>query len=43
MEEFGNIFEDKKNLLNELDLINKQCMEVGSDEGMKVKENDLMS
>ena len=42
-EEFGNIFEDKKNMLNELDLINKQGMEVGWDEGMKVKEKDLMS
>ena len=41
-EEFGNIFEDKKILLNELDLINKQGMEVGWDEGMKVREKDLM-
>ena len=41
-EEFGNIFEDKKKLLNEMELINKQGMEVGWDEGMKVKEKDLM-
>ena len=42
-EEFGNIFEDKKKLLNALDLINKQGMEVGWDEDMKAKEKDLMS
>ena len=42
-EEFENIFKDKKKLLNELDLINKQGMEVGWDEDMKAKEKDLMS
>ena len=42
-EEFGNIFEDKKKLLSELDLINRQGMEGGWDEDMKVKEKDLMS
>ena len=42
-EEFGNIFEDKKRLLCELDLINRKGMEVGWDEDMKVKEKDLMN
>ena len=42
-EEFGNIFEDKKKLLSELDLINRKYMEEGWDEDMKVKEKDLMS
>ena len=42
-EEFGNIFEDKKKLLNEMDLINKQGMEVGWHNDMKAKEKDLMS
>ena len=41
-EEFGNIFEDKNKLLIELDLINRQGMEGGWDEGMKFKEKDLM-
>ena len=39
-EEFGNIFEDKKQLLLELDLINRKGMEGGWDEDMKKK--DLM-
>ena len=41
-EEFGNIFEDKKKILLELDLINRKGMEGGWDEVMKVKEKDLM-
>ena len=41
-EEFGNIFEDKKSMLLELDLINKKGMEGGWDEDMKFKEKDLM-
>ena len=41
-EEFGNIFEDKKKLLLELDLINRRGMEGGWDEDMKFKEKDLM-
>ena len=41
-EEFGNIFEDKKKLLLELDLINRKGMEGGWDEDMKIKEKDLM-
>ena len=41
-EEFGNIFEDKKKPLLELDLINKKGMEGGWNEDMKVKEKDLM-
>ena len=36
-EEFGNIFEDKKDIINELGLIKKQGMEVGWDEDMKAK------
>ena len=42
-EEFGNIFEDKKRLLSELDLINRKGREGGWDEDMKVKEKDLMN
>ena len=42
-EEFGNIFEDKKRLLSELDLINKKGMEEGWNEDMKVKEKYLLS
>ena len=41
-EEFGNIFEDKKHLLMELDLINRQGMETGWSEEMKKTERDLM-
>ena len=37
-EEFGNIFQDKKQLLLELDLINRKGMESGWDEDMKKKE-----
>ena len=40
-EEFGNIFEDKKRLLNELDLINRNGMEVGWDEdGLREGPNE---
>ena len=42
IQEFGNIFEDKKQLLLELDLINRKGMEGGWDEDMKIKEKDLM-
>ena len=41
MEEFGNIFEDKKRLISELDLINREGMENGWNEDMKAKEKDL--
>ena len=40
-EEFGNIFEDKKRLISELDLINREGMENGWNEDMKAKEKDL--
>ena len=40
-EEFGNIFEDKKRLISELDPINKEGMEKGWNENMKAKEKDL--
>ena len=36
-EDFGNIFEDKKWLISEIDLINRKGMEDGWDEAMKVK------
>ena len=42
-EEFGNIFEDEKRLLCELDLINKKGMEEVWDEDMKAKEKYLMN
>ena len=41
-EEFRNIFEDKKILLMELDLINRQGMETGWSEEMKKTEKELM-
>ena len=41
-EEFGNIFEDKKRLLSEIDIINKKGMEEGWDDHMKLKEKDLL-
>ena len=40
--EFGNIFEDKKQLLLELDLINIKGMEIGWNEDMKKIEKELM-
>ena len=36
-EEFGNIFEDQKQLLLELDVINRKGMEGSWDEDMKIK------
>ena len=41
-EEFRNIFKDKKQLLMEMDLINRQGMESGWSEEMKKRERDLM-
>ena len=41
-EEFGNIFEDKKRLLCELDLVNRKGMEEGWYEDMNTKEKDLL-
>ena len=41
-EELGNIFEDKKQLISDIDLINKKGMEYEWDEDMKVKEKDLL-
>ena len=41
-EEFGNIFEDKKRLLSEIEIINEKGMEEGSDDNMKLKEKDLL-
>ena len=40
-EEFGNIFEDKKRLISEMDLINKELMEKGWNEDMKAKAKYL--
>ena len=40
-EEFGNIFEDKKRLISELELINREGMENGWNEHMKKKEKYL--
>ena len=42
-EEFGNIFEDKKNLINEIDLIHRKGMETRWDMEMKEKEKDLLN
>ena len=42
-EEFGNVFENKKRLLCELDLINRKGMEEVWDEDMKAKEKYLMN
>ena len=36
-EEFRNVFEDKKRLISEVDLISRKGMEEGWDEDMKVK------
>ena len=41
-EEFGNIFEDKKRLLSEINIINKKGMEEGWDDHMNLKEKDLL-
>ena len=35
-------FEDKKQLISDIDLINKKGMEDGWDEDMKVKEKNLL-
>ena len=40
-EEFGNIFEDKKRLIFELDQLSQKGMIDGWDEGMYKKENEL--
>ena len=40
-EEFGNIFEDKKRLINELELLIQKGMDEGWDEDMKEKEKSL--
>ena len=37
-EEFGNIFEDKKRLTTELELLSQKGMEEGWDEDMQQKE-----
>ena len=41
-EEFGNIFEDKKRLLSEIEIINEKGMEEGWDDHMNLKVNDLL-
>ena len=41
-EDFGNIFEDKKRLINEIDLIHQKGMETRWDMEMKEKEKDLL-
>ena len=40
-EEFGNIFEDKKRLINDLELLSQKGMEEGWDEDMQQKEKAL--
>ena len=40
-EEFGNIFEDKKRLTIELELLSQKGMEEGWDEDMHQKEREL--
>ena len=41
-EDFGNIFQDKKWLISDIELINKKGMEDGWHEDMKEKEKDLL-
>ena len=40
-EEFGNIFEDKKILISELEILNQKGMMDGWDEDMQKKEKEL--
>ena len=42
-EDFRNIFEDKKILIQDLDQIQKEGMETGWDSELKEKERDLLS
>ena len=42
-EEFGNIFEDKKRLIRDIEFIHQKGMETGWDMEMKEKEKDLLS
>ena len=42
-ENFGNIFEDKKRLINEIDLIHRKGMETRWDMEEKEKEKDLLN
>ena len=42
-EDFGNIFEDKKRLMNEIDLIHQKGMETRWHMEMKEKEKDLLN
>ena len=41
-EDFGNIFEDKKRMISDIELINRKGMEDGWDEDMKAREKDLL-
>ena len=41
-EEFGNIFEDKKRFISEIELINQKGMNDGWDYNMNIKEKDLV-
>ena len=41
-EDFGNIFEDKRRLISDIELINRKGMEDGWDEDMKAREKDLL-
>ena len=41
-EDFGNIFEDKKRVLSDIEIINQKGMEEGWDDNMKLKEKDLL-
>ena len=42
-EEFGNIFEDKKSLIQDIDLLQQKGMDTGWDVEMKEKEKDLLT
>ena len=42
-DDFGNIFEDKKRLIKDIELIQQNGMETGWDMEMKEKEKDLLS
>ena len=42
-EEFGNIFTDKKRLIQDIELLQQKGMDTGWDMEMKEKEKDLLS
>ena len=42
-EDFGNIFSDKKRLIQDIDFLQKKGMDLGWDVGMKEKEKELLT